>query len=293
MPWNERESAECQLLLVWGMEEDLDEAGDITSTAVIPAGRKSQANVVARQEGAVAGLEALAILRELTKQGIEYSLSRGDGPVSRGETIATISAPTRTLLAIERTLLNLLCHLSGVATLTAKYVAAIHGTSAVICDTRKTMPGWRHLEKYAVRVGGGTNHRVGLFDAVLIKDNHLAALAGKTSQPIATAIEQARAATPAGTIVQVEVDTLEQLDRALAAGPDMILLDNMPTSMLIEGVERRNRSAPGILLEASGGINLDTIRPVAETGVDRISVGALTHSAPILDLALDHEASEG
>ncbi|MGL5096046.1 MAG: carboxylating nicotinate-nucleotide diphosphorylase, partial [Planctomycetia bacterium] len=182
----------------------------------------------------------------------------------------------------------------GVASLTARYVAAVAqapNNRAVVCDTRKTTPGWRLLEKYAVRVGGGTNHRFGLYDGVLIKDNHLAALARKHFNPIRVAVERARTANPPGTVVEVEVDTLEQLDQALAVVPDIVLLDNMPPAMMREAVARRDAVAPTVLLEASGGIHLETVAVVAATGVDRISVGALTHSAPALDLALDEDVS--
>ena len=174
-------------------------------------------------------------------------------------------------------------------------MAEVAGTRASILDTRKTTPGWRSLEKYAVRCGGGRNHRIGLFDAVLIKDNHLAALASSDSpDPIAEAVSLARLGSPAGTVVEVEVDTLDQLDRALACGPDIVLVDNLGAPSLAEAVRRRDAEAPGVALEASGGINLETVAGLARTGVDRISVGALTHSAPSLDLGLDYDdAREG
>jgi nicotinate-nucleotide pyrophosphorylase (carboxylating) len=199
----------------------------------------------------------------------------------------------RSLLTIERILLNFLQRLSGIATLTARFVAAVSGTRASIYDTRKTTAGWRALEKYAVRCGGGFNHRFGLYDAVLIKDNHLAWLeaAGAHAQPdtIAAAIATARANTPPGTLIEVEVDTLEQLDRALKRGPDIILVDNMAPELVAEAVVRRDRVAPLVKLEGSGGVNLATVKALAQTGVDRISVGALTHSASALDLALDFD----
>ena len=195
----------------------------------------------------------------------------------------------RSLLAMERTALNFLQRLSGIATMTAQFVTRVAGTKAVILDTRKTTPGWRALEKYAVRCGGGTNHRAGLYDAVLIKDNHLAWLA-EGGDPIGQAVKLAREGAPKGTkFIEVEVDTLEQFDRALEVGPDIILIDNLGPEKLAEAVRRRDERAPGILLEASGGVTLATVRALAETGVDRISVGALTHSAPALDIGLDFD----
>src|SRR5262249_6712716 len=194
----------------------------------------------------------------------------------------------RSLLGMERMALNFLQQLSGIATLTAQFVAEVAGTGAVILDTRKTTPAWRALEKYAVRCGGGRNHRFGLYDDVLIKDNHLAWLAS-ARDPLGQAIRAARAGAPPGTMVSVEVDTLEQLDRALQCAPDVILVDNLGPTALTEAVRRRNERAPGVLLEASGGITLATVAALARTGVDRISVGALTHSAPALDIGLDFE----
>jgi nicotinate-nucleotide pyrophosphorylase (carboxylating) len=200
----------------------------------------------------------------------------------------------RSLLALERTALNFLQRLSGIATLTSRFVAATAGTRAAIYDTRKTTPGWRALEKYAVRCGGGRNHRFGLYDAVLIKDNHLAWLQGPGGLDVAASIvasvATARANVPAGTIVEVEVDTLEQLDVALGCGPDIILVDNLGPEDMAEAVRRRDAVAPSVRLEASGGVSLATVGALAAAGVDRISVGALTHSASSLDLAMDYEA---
>jgi nicotinate-nucleotide pyrophosphorylase (carboxylating) len=199
----------------------------------------------------------------------------------------------RSLLSVERILLNFLQRLSGIATLTAQFVAAVSGTSASIYDTRKTTAGWRALEKYAVRCGGGFNHRFGLYDAVLIKDNHLAWLEASgtlvDAGPITTAIAIARANAPSGTTIEIEVDSLEQFDRALTRGPDIILIDNLAPELVAEAVGRRDRVAPLVKLEASGGVSLATVKALAQTGVDRISVGALTHSAPALDLALDFD----
>jgi nicotinate-nucleotide pyrophosphorylase (carboxylating) len=219
--------------------------------------------------------------------GLEVFRAEGDR-IHRGDILARVHGPMRSLLAAERTALNFLQRQSGVATMTRRFVDAVAGTAAAILDTRKTTPGWRALEKYAVRCGGGQNHRIGLYDMVLIKDNHLAwhdnAGAG---DPVAVAVRAARGHAAAGIQVEVEVDSLVQLDRALSCGPDIILLDNFSLADLAEAVRRRNVRAPGIALEASGGVNLGTVRAIAETGVDRISVGALTHSAPALDIALD------
>jgi nicotinate-nucleotide pyrophosphorylase (carboxylating) len=217
--------------------------------------------------------------------------------VPSGTRAATLAGSTRDLLTAERVVLNLVGRLSGIATLTQRYVAAIAGTRARIYDTRKTTPGWRRLEKYAVGCGGGRNHRTGLFDAVLIKDNHLAQAAAATGMPLspAAAVRQARAfldqflTQPAAAAIplEIEVDTLDQLQEVLPLAPDLILLDNMTTDQLRAAVRLRDQAGVGSELEASGGITLETIREVAETGVDRISVGALTHSASSLDVALD------
>ncbi len=205
--------------------------------------------------------------------------------VTTGTGLATLEGPVRSLLAGERTALNFLGHLSGIATQTAAHVAAVAGTGAQVLDTRKTLPGWRRLAKYAVACGGGTNHRMGLFDAVLIKDNHLASRGN--SLDVASAVSAARVGVEPGISVQVEVDTLEQLTNALDATPDMVLLDNMPPDQLARAVELRNRQAPGVLLEASGGITLDSLAEVAATGVDRVSMGRLTHSVSNWDVGFD------
>ncbi len=210
--------------------------------------------------------------------------------VTPGARVARVVGRMRRLLAFERIALNFLQHLSGVATLTARFVATIEGTKATILDTRKTLPGWRMLEKYAVRCGGGRNHRMGaLPTGVLIQRTTISAWLGAVEgDPIVRAVASARAHAPAGMVVEVEVDTLVQLEAALlACGPDIILLDNLDPAGLVEAVRRRDAAAPGIQLEASGGINLETVRELAEAGVDRISVGALTHSAPALDIGLD------
>ncbi|MGE3822232.1 MAG: carboxylating nicotinate-nucleotide diphosphorylase, partial [Isosphaeraceae bacterium] len=267
--------------------------GDLTSGLLIPGDGKGRARFVARSGGVVAGLPVLRIVatRFGVSDGFEPRVSDGDR-VRPGATIAEISGAMRPLLAFERTALNFLQRLSGIATLTHRFVEAVKGTRSVILDTRKTTPGWRALEKYAVRCGGGRNHRFGLFDAVMIKDNHLAWLASLgRNDPIGDAIQSARAGIAQGTLIVVEVDTLEQFDRALGSGPDVILVDNLGPERLAEAVRRRDAKAPHVLLEASGGVTLETVASLAETGVDRISVGALTHSAPALDVGLDFDRS--
>jgi nicotinate-nucleotide pyrophosphorylase (carboxylating) len=290
--FGERERRNVEALLAMAIAEDFGQVGDITSTATIPSQAMGAGRLVARSPGVLAGLpvvERLAAEFELIAQWESY---RADGDrLEPGMTVARLAGPMRSLLAMERMALNFLQRLSGIATLTARYVSAIAGTRSAIYDTRKTTPGWRALEKYAVRCGGGLNHRLGLYDAVLIKDNHLAWLASATApgatDPILAAIATARANVPAGTIVEIEVDTIDQFDMALRAGPDIILVDNLGPERVAEAVRRRDAVAPGVRLEASGGVTLETVAALAATGVDRISVGALTHSAPALDLALD------
>jgi nicotinate-nucleotide pyrophosphorylase (carboxylating) len=290
MSFSERERAECLRLIQWGLDEDLGRPRrDLTSATTIPAEMQGKAVIVVRQSGVIAGLEALSYLAD--ELSFDVELLTEDGTAEEGKAAARLSGRLQAILAGERLALNLLGHMSGVASITARYVAAVAGTKAKVCDTRKTTPGWRYLDKYAVRVGGGTNHRIGLFDGVLIKDNHLAGLAEAEARPIAAAVGRARSAAPAGTVVEVEIDSLTQLDEALASAPDIILLDNMTPENLGLAVEIRDSIAPRVQLEASGGINLQTIAAVARAGVDRISVGALTHSATVLDLALDYESS--
>jgi nicotinate-nucleotide pyrophosphorylase (carboxylating) len=249
---------------------------DVTSTATIPVELKGTADVRTRAAGIVAGIDVAALVFQ--RAGAEVTLVAADGDrVQPGDVVLTASGPVRSLLTVERTMLNLLCHLSGIATLTARWVDAVAGTGAQIRDTRKTTPGLRALEKYAVRCGGGINHRMGLWDAALVKDNHVAAAGG-----VAAAFRAVRAAYP-GLTVEVECDTVAQVAEAVAAGADLILLDNMSLADLRTCVEM----APGTLLEASGGLSLEAAHDVAATGVDYLSVGALTHSAPILDLGMD------
>jgi nicotinate-nucleotide pyrophosphorylase (carboxylating) len=256
---------------------------DVTSIATVVSSRHARAALVARRTGVIAGVPlALAAFHQLDPH-VEIRVDFEDGAaVTKGETILFLSGQARGLLSAERVALNFMQRLSGIASLTAKYVAAVDGTSAKILDTRKTTPGWRALEKYAVRCGGGVNHRASLADAVLIKDNHLAACDGD----VVVALQRARSHAPAGMLVQIECDTVLQAKAAIAAGADALLLDNMPDHAMRECVAL---AAGRCWTEASGGVNLDTVRSIAETGVDRISIGALTHSAPSLDLALDFE----
>lgn len=267
------------------LEEDLAGGEDVTSVATISEQHISQAQFRARKSGVVAGIP-LAI-ETLNTCGItNIQIINDDGShINSGDILLQVSGNTRSILLAERTALNFLCHLSGIATLTAQWVKVIAGTKAVIRDTRKTTPGLRVLEKYAVRMGGGENHRMSLSDAALIKDNHIAA-AGDIAQAVAAVAQRFP-----NLEVEVEVDTLEQLTVALAAGAQLILLDNMTPEQCQQAVKITNGRAK---LEASGGLTLESAREYAETGVDYLAVGALTHSAPILDIGLDfYESSKG
>jgi nicotinate-nucleotide pyrophosphorylase (carboxylating) len=253
---------------------------DVTSAATIPADLTGSADVRTRAAGVVAGLDVAALVFE--RAGAQVTLVAADGDrVQPGDIVLTATGPVRRLLTVERTMLNLLCHLSGIATLTARWVDAVAGTGAQIRDTRKTTPGLRALEKYAVRCGGGVNHRMGLWDAALVKDNHVAAAGG-----VVAAFQAVRARFP-DLAVEVECDTVPQVREAIAAGADLVLLDNMPLAELRRCVELAPR---GVLLEASGGLRLEDAHAVAATGVTYLAVGALTHSAPILDLGMDLRA---
>jgi nicotinate-nucleotide pyrophosphorylase (carboxylating) len=262
------------------LAEDFAYGPDVTSRAVVPSGAVGVADVVARAAGVVAGLPVAAAVVEIAGAGSLTVLRPVGSAVSPGDVVATIKGPLRELLGAERTLLNFLTHLSGIATATRAWVDAVAGTGAAIRDTRKTLPGLRVLEKYAVRCGGGVNHRMGLGDAALIKDNHVAA-AGS----VAAAYHAVRAAAP-DVPVEVECDTLAQVSEALATGAQLILLDNMPLADMRTAVARA-RVHVDVRLEASGGLRLSSAREVALTGVHYLSVGALTHSSPALDLALD------
>jgi nicotinate-nucleotide pyrophosphorylase (carboxylating) len=267
------------------LEEDLGAAGDVTTSATIAATALAAADLVPRQDGVVAGLPVAAYVFETVGQGrLRVEFGAADGArVSAGEVLATVRGPVRDLLTAERTALNLLGHLSGIATLTRRWVDAVDGTGAQIRDTRKTLPGLRALEKYAVRCGGGVNHRMSLSDAALVKDNHVAAAGG-----VVAAFDLVRAAYP-DLPLEIEVDTVAQAREVIEAGAQLVLLDNMsPADMRTVVALARGRAR----LEASGGLQLDNARAVAETGVDYLSVGALTHSAPQLDIGLDITAIE-
>jgi nicotinate-nucleotide pyrophosphorylase (carboxylating) len=262
------------------LAEDLGLAGDITSQACIDADARLSAAFVARQAGVVAGLDCARLALEAMNPHADFRPLHRDGDVvEAGEPLARVEGPALAVLAAERTALNLLGRLCGIASLTAQYVDAVRGLDARIADTRKTTPGLRALEKYAVRCGGGLNHRYGLDDAILIKDNHVAACGG-----VGPALARAKANAGHLVKIEVEVDSLAQLDEALAHAPDVILLDNFGLGDLREAVRR---TAGRSRLEASGGVSLQSVRAIAETGVDVISVGALTHSAPALDVGLD------
>lgn len=291
--FGQSERAAAERLIELALAEDLSGASDLTCDAMISPEDCAEVHVVARQPGVVAGLPIGDLVYEQVDRLVGWVPEVKDGSfVQPKDVVARVSGPLAGLLTGERTVLNFLTHLSGIATQTREYVEAIRGTRAVILDTRKTLPGWRALAKYAVRAGGGTNHRMGLYDGILVKDNHIAAWSQQIgNSSLAEAVKQTRDSAP-GRSVEFEVDTLEQLRDALAGRPDIVLLDNMTTGQLREAVLIRDGSAPHVLLEASGGISLQTVRSVAETGVDRISIGALTHTVPNVDLGFDfHRAS--
>jgi nicotinate-nucleotide pyrophosphorylase (carboxylating) len=264
----------------------LDEDGafdDITTIAIVVSDRRSRGTLVARENGVICGVPLALEAFRLLDPKVSIRVDHEDGTrVRAGDPVLFVTGHARGLLSAERVALNYLQRLSGIATLTARYVDAVKGTKAKILDTRKTTPGWRTLEKYAVRAGGGTNHRMNLSTGVLIKDNHLAAVDGD----IGIAVSRARALASSGVKIEVECDRLEQVEQAVAAGADVILLDNMTPDLMHECVRLVDGRA---ILEASGGVNLSNAKRIAESGVDWISIGALTHSAPSMDLALDFE----
>lgn len=275
--------AQLRAIVEQALAEDLGR-GDITTESLVPADLRAEAQIIAREPGIIAGLPVARLAFELTEPLLEFTTLVDDGSkVEAGQVVARIEGPARGILSAERVALNFLQRLSGTASLAARYVEAVEGTGARIVDTRKTTPGLRLLEKYAVRCGGASNHRYDLAAAVMAKDNHLAALAA-AGIPLAQAVREARARISPTIMIEVEIDRLDQLDEVLEAEPELILLDNMPPAEMAEAVRRIGGRA---LSEASGGITLERVREVAEAGVDLISIGALTHSAPALDLSLD------
>ncbi len=281
---SETELDEARQVIARALDEDLRYGPDVTTAATVPAGVTAETAMVTRVPGVIAGVDlALLVLDEvLGADGYQVLDRVADGArLAAGAPVLSLKADTRGLLTAERTMLNLVCHLSGIATATAAWVDAVDGTSARIRDTRKTLPGLRVLQKYAVRVGGGVNHRMGLGDAALIKDNHVAA-AGS----VAAALRAVRAAAP-DVPCEVEVDSLEQFDEVLAEGPELVLLDNFEVWQTQMAVQRRDSRAPGVLLESSGGLTLDCAGAYAATGVDYLAVGGLTHSVQVLDIGLD------
>ena len=278
------ELAEAAITIRRGLDEDLRYGPDVTTIATVAENATATAALVAREPGVAAGVDiGLVVLDEVLGPDGYRVLDRVEDGVrlEAGQSLLRLEAETRGLLTAERTMLNLVCHLSGIATATRAWVDAVEGTDAKIRDTRKTLPGLRALQKYAVRVGGGVNHRMGLGDGALIKDNHVAA-AGS----VVAALRAVRAAAP-DIPCEVEVDTLEQLDEVLAEDVELILLDNFPVWQTQIAVQRRDARAPGTLLESSGGLSLDTAAEYAGTGVDYLAVGALTHSVRVLDIGLD------
>ena len=300
--WDQQVDNDCRAIVRLAVEEDLGQQQDWTTVALVPADRQGAASVVTREAGIVAGMPAVSVVIEEMSAQLNAVLQVADGDsVEPGATLLCLRGNVRDLLTLERTLLNLLSRLMGIATLAGQYVEVLKGSATKVYDTRKTTPGWRRLEKYAAACGGACNHRMGLYDAILIKDNHLAQRApdlaqrGPAVSDAASAVRDVKSflakqrKTPSlqNLVVQVEVDTLEQLAAVLPAGPDMVLLDNMPLPLLRDAVQMRDATAPSVLLEASGGVNLQTLQQIASTGVERVSVGALTHSARSLDIGLD------
>lgn len=292
--WDNQLVTDCRQLIQLALEEDLNSAGDLTTHAVVQPSEgncpQASAAIVAREAGVLAGLPVIPLVIDALAASVTWETSLEDGAeLQPGTEVGVLAGAASQILTLERTVLNFLGRLTGIASKTALYVAETAGGAAVY-DTRKTTPGWRRLEKYAVRCGGGCNHRTGLFDAVLIKDNHLA-LSGEAGLTPADAVLRARewltGQDRSETVVEVEVDTLEQLQNVLQASPDIVLLDNMSNEQLRQAVAIRDESPSKPILEASGGVRLETIGAIAQTGVDRISVGGLTHSARCLDLGLD------
>ena len=293
--WNDHLAGHVAARAAEWFAEDLGHECDWTSVGLIDGSAQSELDVVARKPGVIAGLAAAGIVAGVADSGIEWRPLVADGSaVDAGTRVAVLAGVTRSVLAAERVLLNFLGRMSGVATATRRLVDAVAGTSCRVYDTRKTVPGWRLLDKYAVRLGGGWNHRMGLYDAILIKDNHLAALAAAGIAP-AEAVRRARGFMAAtfppsradAMVVEIEIDAPSSLEAVLHADPDIVLLDNMTPGQLAACVATRNAVRPRVVLEASGGIRPETVAEIARTGVDRVSTGWPTHDAPWLDVALD------
>ncbi len=299
IPWTEEADKECRILVELALLEDTAGKFDCTTDAIVDPQMPGAAAFVSRASGVVCGLKPAELVCELQSADLSLEILIVDGgTVQSGDVIAVLRGSAADILTIERTCLNFMGRLSSIASLATAFVAQTAGTSARIFDTRKTIPGWRHLEKYAVRCGGAQNHRIGLFDAILIKDNHLAFVANKIdhNRSMDWAVHRARewiqrnlSQLPHGTAttVQVEVDRLDQLERCLMLDVDMVLLDNMSLDQMRQAVEMRNRINPAVQLEVSGGVNLQTVNAIAQTGVERISSGAITHSAVNFDIGLD------
>jgi len=302
--WSAATEDDLRQIVRLSVREDLDRGQDWTTVSLVGPDGQGRAALVARQAGAIAGLRTLSVVVDEMHAAIDVLLRANDGEqVNASTVVAELSGSARDMLTCERPMLNIVGRLSGIATLTSEYVKRVAGTGTRIYDTRKTIPGWRRLEKYAVHCGGGHNHRTGLFDAILIKDNHLAMAAAENLSPAeavrrardfakSLAEAQGRADLPgyvaaSSMLIEVEIERLEQLDDVLREGPDIVLLDNMRPEDLRRAVARRNEIAPQVELEASGGVTLESVREIAITGVERISVGGLTHAAKWLDVALD------
>jgi nicotinate-nucleotide pyrophosphorylase (carboxylating) len=304
-PFSEQTAADSLKLIAMALTEDIGQADintgiDCTTDAIVPKSAPATAAFVSRESGIVCGIAVAKLALENFSPQIELDVEIEDGAsVEPGQSIAVMRGAAHDILTMERTCLNFMCRLSGISSLANRFAVEIGSSSTKILDTRKTTPGWRRLEKYAVACGGGSNHRMGLYDAIMIKDNHLAfyrSLVKDNDNTIPDAIATARDwinenadRLPNGrdTILQLEVDTLDQLAIALKTDCDIVLLDNMNCDLLTQAVEMRDKSAPKVLLEASGGVNLSTVKAIAATGVDRVSVGALTHSAMNFDIGLD------
>ncbi|TWT62790.1 carboxylating nicotinate-nucleotide diphosphorylase [Rubinisphaera italica] len=282
--WEAAEQQAAERLIVIALEEDFGQRGDVTSLMFIDPARTGRVRIATRKPGRIAGVPIIPLVLQQIDPTIKYKLDGADGDeLQSGQSIAVLEGAVQKILMAERTILNFMTHLSGVATLTSSYVAKAQGTKAQILDTRKTLPGYRLLEKYAVRCGGGCNHRMGLYDAVMLKDNHLASMTHKAPAELISSVREKFA----DISIIIEIDQLDQMPSVLSWKPDVILLDNMSNEDMTKALKIRDQHNKDVLLEASGGINLQTVAAIANTGVDRISVGELTHSAPALDLGFD------